>query len=111
MFCSCYFPQPPHPATFHDVVEQEGAYIIQVDGKPVSRAWSERQNERCAEAAVVTLPDFQRRGYARQVTTAWAYHIIGQGRVALYSYKADNHRSEALACSLGVVKCADVMVF
>lgn len=108
-FVSLYFAQIPSPQAFPAVVEQEKNLAIRVEGREVAWAWSERRNERCAELAVETHPDFRRRGFARQLASAWAYRVMQSGRVALYSHKAGNEASRLLAADLGVVGYATCM--
>jgi hypothetical protein len=100
------FDHRPHPDEFAEAQLHEGCFVIMVAERPVSWAWSVRQNEGCAEVAVETLPAFQRRGYARQATAAWADQVLASGRVAFYSYRLGNQASEALANSLEVVHFA-----
>jgi hypothetical protein len=109
IFVSEYIPSSPDPAGFRQVVNQEDQYVILVVNKPVCWAWSERSNESCAEVAVETLPEHRRQGYARQAVAAWAHVVIKSGRVAFYSYQAENQPSKALARSLGAVWYADVV--
>ena len=49
-----------------------------------------------------TLPVYRRRGYARQVTTAWAFHLQQESNTPFYSHHSDNLPSHALAHSLGL---------
>ena len=110
-FVSGYFNHIPVLGEYSLVQLLDGCFVIVVGNQPVAQAWSERCNERCAEVAVETLPEFRQCGYARQVTAAWANSTINQGRLAFYSYKADNLPSRALANSLDVVQYAVCMVF
>jgi len=110
-FISEYLPQRPEPSAFPLVVRRGEQYVVLADDVPVCWAWSERSNAQCAEAAVETQPEHRRKGYARQAMAAWAYDVIESGRVALYSYKMDNHASKALARSLGAVWYADVVCY
>lgn len=103
---SCIFPASPKPGDFPDVACKEGCHVVMVAGEAVAWAWSVRENEVAAEAAVETLSAFRRRGYGRQVTAAWAHHVMKQGKVAFYSYASDNLAPEALAQSLGLVQYA-----
>lgn len=80
------------------------AYAIITQEHIVSLCQSVRENGKSAEAWVVTEPEFRRRGYARQVTAAWAHDVQRQGKVAFYSHLMDNLASEALARSLGLVQ-------
>jgi len=110
-FVSVYLPHLPEPGKFSRVVQQGEQFVILEDGKPVCRAWSERSNAQCAEVAVETHADHRRKGCARQAVAAWAHNVISSGRVALYSYKAENRPSQALALSLGAVWYAEVVSF
>ena len=97
------FAHLPSPAEYPDVEVENRAFIIKVDGKPVSWAWTQDGSSNADELAVETLPEYRRRGYARQVVAAWASAVLQDGRVAFYSHKVDNIESEKLALSLGVV--------
>jgi GNAT superfamily N-acetyltransferase len=101
-----HFARVPSSAEFPDAVYRDGCYVILVDGKPVSWAWTADESEQAAELAVETVPKYRRRGYARQVVAAWAAHVLEEGKVAFYSHKVGNTASEALAHSLGVVQYA-----
>jgi hypothetical protein len=101
-----HFARVPSSAECPDAVYRDGCYVILVDGKPVSWAWTADESEQAAELAVETIAKHQRRGYARQVVAAWAAHVLGEGKVAFYSHEVDNTASEALAHSLGVVQYA-----
>lgn len=80
------------------------AYAIITRDHIVSLCRSVRENGKSAEAWVVTEPEFRRRGYARQVTAAWARDVQRQGKVPFYSHLTDNRASEALAHSLGLIQ-------
>lgn len=54
------------------------------------------------EAWVRTLPQFRLRGYARQVTAAWASDLLERGKTAFYSHAIENTASGAVASSLGL---------
>lgn len=95
------FTEPPPVNDCPRVDQQEGCFLVRFDDLAVAWAWSERENDHAAEVAVETLPDFRRRGYARQVTAAWAIHVLRQGKVAFFSHHRDNLASRALAHSLG----------
>ncbi len=101
-----YFDRIPSPDEFPDAILYEGCYVIMADGKPVSWAWTQDRSERAAELAVETLPEYRRRGHARQVVAAWASHVAKSGRVAFFSHEIGNMESEALGRSLGVVQYA-----
>jgi RimJ/RimL family protein N-acetyltransferase len=101
-----YFAEAPTPDEFPGVIQEGDSYQIEIDGQAVSRAWSWFESGEAAELVVEALPDFRRHGYARQVAAAWAAGVMRAGRVAFYSYLADNEASAALARSLGVVEYA-----
>jgi predicted GNAT family acetyltransferase len=82
-----------------------------VKEKPVSWAWSSDTNPKAVELAVKTDEAHRRRGYARQVASAWAYHNMKRGKVAFYSHKADNFASRSLAKNLGVVRYAQATTY
>lgn len=102
----CYFVHVPTSNEYPDVVLHNGRYVVTVNGAPVSWAWTQDSSERAAELAVETLPEFRRRGYARQVVAAWAVDVMRAGKIAFYSYRIDNSASGALAHGLGVVQYA-----
>ncbi len=110
-FISEYLPYLTKPGEFPLVVRRGEQYIVLVDDVPVCWAWSERSNAQCAEVAVETHPEHRCKGYALQAVLVWAYDVIESGRVALYSYKIDNHASKVLARSLGAVWYADVVCY
>jgi len=97
------FLKRPPPTEFASVVEHDGRFVLEIAGRIVSEAWSSRSTEFAAELAVETQPDFQRRGFARQVCAAWAAEQIGAGRRAFYSHNIGNTASAAVAKSLGVM--------
>lgn len=101
-FLTYTFTMIPAPSEFPLVCENNGRFEVQINGRPVSWAWSVREDERCAEVAVETLPEHRRRGYARQTTAAWANVILNQGRTAFFSHAETNLPSEALARTLGL---------
>lgn len=110
-FVSCIFTRRPSAQEFPDVTRDGELFVIKVDGKTASWAWSVRENKRCAELAVETLPEYRGRGYGRQVAAAWAHQVMGENRFPFYSYKHENKPSALLANSLGVAKFADVTGF
>jgi hypothetical protein len=79
---------------------------IVVDGHPVSVCFCARRSDVAAEAGVDTAPAYRGRGYAGQVTAAWALAIRASGRVPLYSTSWTNTASLAVACKLGLVAYA-----
>jgi len=101
-----YFDRHPSPDECPDVIRRGASYAIVINGRQISRAWSERDDEYAAELAVETQREYRQRGYARQVAAAWAADVLDSGRVAFYSHRTVNAASKALARSLGVVPYA-----
>jgi hypothetical protein len=107
-FSAYYFVRRALPAEYLDVYKRAGEFVVLAAGcEVVSRAWSTRANERAAEVAVETRPDFRRRGYARQVCLAWAAYQLEHDHVPFYCHNRDNLASRALAACLGVVHFMD----
>ncbi|MGH3448175.1 MAG: GNAT family N-acetyltransferase [Nocardioidaceae bacterium] len=108
--CSTYaFPElvaPPGPTIVRKEHERFGIFA---DGCELSGASSARTNSEAAELWVWTEPDARRRGYAEQVSRAWAAEVTGEGRVAFYSHEEDNDPSRRLAATLGVVHLFDLV--
>jgi predicted GNAT family acetyltransferase len=109
---SYIFPSAPAPAEYPDVVrlDRDGArsvYAIRIDDQIVASCESAREDDAAAEAWVQTLPEFRRRGYARQVTAAWAHDLMGQGKIPFYSHNIDNLASQGVARSLGLIPFID----
>lgn len=97
-----YFARVPQPEEYADVVKQGEAYVVMVEGEAVSWAWTQDRSVQAAELAVETREEYRRRGYGRQVASAWAAGVIGEGKVGFYSHLVGNEASEGLARSLGV---------
>jgi RimJ/RimL family protein N-acetyltransferase len=96
------FPEITSPQSFPNVVYQEhNVCLIEMDGKTVSACSSSREDANSAEAWVYTEPEYQGRGYARQVTLAWAHRVREQGKTPFYSHKITNIVSQKVAESLG----------
>ena len=106
-----YFAAAPPAEQYADVVQQAGAFVVLADGVEASRAWTQDESSAAAELAVETREGFRRRGYARQVASAWAAHVIGQGKVAFYSHRRENEASRRLAQNLGVTWYARSVTF
>ncbi len=86
-------------------------FAVIVDGQVVSSCQSSRENDLAGEAWVRTRPPFRRRGFARQVTQAWASDLRQQGKTAFYSHELDNHASEGIATSLGLTQLATLAIY
>ena len=79
---------------------------IVADDNVVSVCFCARRSETAAEAGVETAVAYRGRGFASQVTGAWARLIRESGRLALYSTSWNNAASLAVARSLGLSACA-----
>jgi hypothetical protein len=77
--------------------------VIQ-DGKIVSTCQSSRENDEAGEAWVRTLPEYRRRGFARQVTAAWGNDLLAHSKIPFYSYKMENIASQSVAKNLGLIQ-------
>jgi GNAT superfamily N-acetyltransferase len=86
-------------------VTDRAVYAIICDERIASTCTSARENEQAGEAYVYTVPEYRGRGYGRQVTAAWAYHLQEQGKIAFYSHAWDNRASRAVAHSLELQPC------
>ena len=103
------FTRCPLPSEFPDVCQQQERFVILHKDEIISQAWASRCNVRAAELAVETDPNFRRRGYARQVCSAWAAYHLEYNRVAFYSHLYHNDASRALAQNLGLVPFLDAI--
>ncbi len=107
-FVGSHFTEVPTSHEYPDVIFDGASFNIYVDGRAVSRAWTQDSSSQANELAVETEPGYRRRGFARQVCSAWAAHVLEAGRVAFYSYRAGNTASAGLARNLGVRWYADM---
>ena len=103
------FVERPQRHEYTLVVQREGRFVVEIQGVAAAEASSSRSTEPAAELAVETRPEFQRRGFGRQVSAAWANHQLVAGRVAFYSHDVTNIASAALARSLGVRHVFDIV--
>ncbi len=110
-FWSGYFHHSPKASDFPDVIQDGKGWIIKVDSQVASASFSARENKQSAEVYVETRPAFRRKGFGRQVVSAWAYHIIKVGAVPFYSYRIGNVPSANLARKLEVEWYADALCF
>lgn len=85
-------------------------YATEQAGRIVSACVSTRQNALAAEAWVFTHPDYRRKGFARQVVTAWAGSLQRAGLVPFYSHEVENTKSASLANRLKLVHVFDETV-
>ena len=74
------------------------------DEKAVSICRSVRITAQAHEAGVETLPEFRGRGYAGDVTAAWARLVRTTGAVPLYSTSWQNDASQGVARKLNLKK-------
>jgi hypothetical protein len=75
--------------------------VIQA-GRAVSICRSARITPEAHEAGVETLPDFRGKGYAGNVSAAWARQVLAAGAVPLYSTSWENKASQSVARKLGL---------
>ena len=111
---SCIFSVPPPSNQFPLAVqlhETPTSFAIKVDEKVVAACNSVRENDVCAEAYVYTEPEFRRRGYGAQVTAAWGYHLVQNGKVPFYSYAYDNLISQSLTQRLNLACFSAVVAY
>jgi hypothetical protein len=85
-------------------VTDKAVFAILAEEQVVSTCESSRENERAGEAWVQTLSAFRGRGYAQQVTAAWASHLQQQGKIPFYSHKLTNLASQSVAHKLGLMQ-------
>jgi RimJ/RimL family protein N-acetyltransferase len=78
-------------------------FALTVGREAVSVCASVRRTGAGHEAGVETVPAHRGRGYAAQVTLAWAAAVRALGRVPLYSTSWSNERSRAVARKLGLI--------
>jgi GNAT superfamily N-acetyltransferase len=99
---SYVYPEIDSPTTFPDVLYHDfNECVIEIEGKVVSACSSSREDAVCGEAWVRTEPEYQRRGFARRVTLAWAHRLRAQGKIPFYSHKITNLASQRVAEALG----------
>ncbi|MEM7534486.1 MAG: GNAT family N-acetyltransferase [Chloroflexota bacterium] len=87
------------------IVEGNPLFAIIRDGKIVSACQSTGENDKAAESYVYTDEAHRRQGLGRQVTMAWAAHVMSAGKVAFYSHALSNVASAKVAQSLGLRPC------
>jgi hypothetical protein len=98
----------PDPSAYLDVtLQDDGLYVVLVEGRVAAWARTDREDEYAAEVSIETLPEYRRRGFARQVTAAWAARVIAAGKIAFYSHLLENAPSQAVAASLGLIHLSD----
>ena len=85
-------------------------FVIEREGKVVSRAWSVRKNNEAAEIAVETVETHRRQGLGKKVVAAWVKYQLEHNKVPIYNHRA-NHQSQALAESIGAIKFAETVSY
>jgi RimJ/RimL family protein N-acetyltransferase len=83
---------------------EPAVFAIIADQQIVATCESSRENALGGEAWVQTLPAYRGRGYARQVTAAWARHLMDQGKTPYYSHRAENVASQGVARRLRLIR-------
>jgi predicted GNAT family acetyltransferase len=86
-------------------------FAVFVDNHIASACVSSREDERAAEAWVQTSETFRRRGYASQVTAAWADNLQRQGKIPFYSHRSANKALEGVARKLDLVRFIDDVAY
>lgn len=89
---------------FEELLEEVAARppfaAVLKEGRAVAVCRSVRVTHEAHEAGVETLPEFRRRGYARDATAGWARAVRDVGAAPLYSTSWENTASRALAKKL-----------
>jgi RimJ/RimL family protein N-acetyltransferase len=106
-----YFTEPYDRESFPLVVERDGAFVIEVDDREVSRAESSRRNHRSAELGTETDESYRRRGFATQVCRAWANYQLETERIPFYNHSVTNNASAELAGKLQVTLFMESIVW
>ena len=95
---------------FEKLVEELPTYqpfvALLSEGRAVSVCRSVRVTRDAHEAGVETLPDFRGKGYAGEVSAAWARRVRDAGAIPLYSTSWENGASRAVAAKLRLVPFA-----
>lgn len=101
------FARRPDRAEYPDVIRRGDRFVIVIDGREVAWAETDWENDRAAEVSIETLEGYWRRGFARQVTAAWAAAMLDAGKVGFYSHRMTNEASRAVAVSLSLTHLSD----
>jgi hypothetical protein len=92
--------------TADELPERSPILGIVEDEHAVSVCFCARRSPVAAEAGVETAASFRGRGFAAQVTAAWASAMWDSGRLPLYSTSWSNAASLAVARKLKLSACA-----
>jgi hypothetical protein len=74
---------------------------VVVNDRLVSIAHSSRRTADACELGIETVPEARRRGYALAATIVWTAAVLAEQLVPLYSARAENAASLALAVAAG----------
>jgi hypothetical protein len=89
----------------------QGAFAVFVDGQMVSTCQTLSESPVVAEACPHTELGFERKGYARAATVAWARAVRAATRLPLFAHDPDDATLDGLATSLRRVPLFDVIAF
>lgn len=111
-----YFPEPikrpfPDVVFLGDTDETLDTFHIPDRDSWAARAWSVRRKDDSAEISVETREEHRRKGYGKQVVSAWANYQISLGKIPIYAHRTFNLESKYLAETLGAVLFADVVSY
>lgn len=101
----------PSSNEWSEVVFMDGRWVVLEGGTVLASASSSRENDEAAELWVQSAAAVRRRGWGRRVAAAWIAHIRRQGKMPLYSHRAENLPSRRLARSLGAVMRFDLYAY
>ena len=93
--------EPGESAYYLDASERIPVIGAFLDGRLAAIAHSSRRTAEACELGVDTASWARRRGLALAVTVLWAAGVMGDGLVPLYSARAENTASLALAQAAG----------
>lgn len=91
----------PGEAAYYLAPQRAPVFGVVVDGRLLSVAHSSRRTPAACELGVETRPAARRRSYGLAVTLRWAQAVAAEGLLPLYSARADNAASLALAAAAG----------
>ena len=91
----------PGEASYYLAPERAPVFGAVVDGRSLSVAHSSRRTAAACELGVETRAEARKRGYGLAVTLRWAEAVAAEGLLPLYSARADNVASLALAAAAG----------
>lgn len=91
---------------FEKLLDEVGSrpflFALIEEARAVSVCRSVRVAPHCHEAGLETLPEYRRRGLARDVVAAWASAVRNSGVTPMYSTSWTNLASQAVARSLNM---------